>query len=218
MSINAILYDLDGLLIESEKAHFMALEDLLSGYGLPTPGEWFLPMIGMDNDESATFILKETGLSLTIKELNDLRFENVIRLLPQIGEPKEGLIELLDNCQQNDIKIAVSSNSPHNYVFAALEALGIRDRFEIVCTAYDVAEGKPAPDVFLETAHRLDVAPGDCIGVEDSLLGLEAVIAAGMTSVAIPNSYLTALDFSRADYIFSSLKVFNEKLPALIGR
>jgi HAD superfamily hydrolase (TIGR01509 family) len=218
MNIKAILYDLDGLLIDSERAHFQALEDLLSGYGISTPQEWFLPMIGMDNEESASFIIKETGLSLTTDELNDLRFENVIRLLPQIGEQKDGLTELLDNCIQHDIKIAVASNSPLKYVLTALEALAIRDKFEVVCTAYDVANAKPAPDVYLEAARRLAVEPGDCMGVEDSLLGLEAVISAGMTSVAIPNPYLSTSDFSHANHIFSSLKAFNEMLPELIEK
>ncbi len=216
MTIKAIIYDLDGLLIDSERAHFQALEDLLSGYGKITPPEWFLPMIGMDNEESASFIINETGLSLTTDELNHLRFENVMRLLPEIAEQKDGLIKLLDHCIQLNIKIAVASNSPLKYVLTALEALAIHDKFEVVCTAYDVANAKPAPDVYLEAARRLAVEPGECMGVEDSLLGLEAVISAGMTSVVIPNPYLSALDFSRANHIFSSLKAFHKMLPELI--
>ena len=217
MIIKAILFDLDGVLVESEKAHFKALEELLAQYGKPTPKEWFLPMIGMDNDESANFILKETGLSMTVQEMNDFRFENVIRILTTIGKPKQGTLELLNNCQQQNLRLAVASNSPPRYVHAVLDALQIKDKFIEIVTAYDVPEGKPAPDVYLEAARRLKVNPAECIGVEDSLLGLQALIAAKMTSVAVPNPYLSVTDFGDADHVFGSLSEFNDRLPELIG-
>ena len=217
MTINTILFDLDGLLIESEKAHFAALEDLLSKYGKETPAEWFQPMIGMDNDESASFIIKETGLPFSINELNDIRFDHIINLLPQITEPKDGLMDLMQTCQQLNLKMGVASNSPPKYVHAALHALNIHDKFGVIRTAYDVPEGKPAPDVFLEAARQLNAVPAESIGVEDSLLGLQAVIAAGMTSVAVPNQYLSAANFRDADHVFTSLAEFNKHLPELIN-
>ncbi|MBI5567489.1 MAG: HAD-IA family hydrolase, partial [Chloroflexi bacterium] len=91
------------------------------------------------------------------------------------------------------------------YIDAVLATIGVRERFDVIISADDVINGKPAPDVFLAAARALNVAPENCLVLEDAPFGVQAAKAAGMTCFAVPNAHSHALDLSLADRIISSL-------------
>jgi len=103
------------------------------------------------------------------------------------AEPVEGLEYLVEYLIERDVKIGVGSNSPSNYVEAALTAIHLRQRFPCVVAVDHVEQGKPAPDIYLEVARCLSVDPAQCLVIEDSPSGVKAAIAAGMFCVVIPN-------------------------------
>jgi len=101
--------------------------------------------------------------------------------------------------------LAVASSSEPEVIAAVIQALGLRGLFRAVVSAEEVPHGKPAPDVFLEAARRLDVAPARCLVIEDSAAGVRAAKAAGMTCVAIPCAETRHLDFSAADHRLATM-------------
>jgi HAD superfamily hydrolase (TIGR01509 family) len=216
MDIQAVVFDLDGLMIESEQYHFDALKELLARYDKQASPEWFHSMIGMDNEESAQFVLAQTGIPLTPDAFNDMRYEIITSLLPRIYKPKAGLLDLLQAVGERGLGLSIASNSRRDYVTKALMMLGILNDFECVITSGDVAHAKPAPDVYLAAASCLGNSPEQCLAVEDSPHGMQAALGAGMPCVAVPNPDLQDLDFKGATFIFSFLVEFLRSLDQVL--
>ena len=116
-----------------------------------------------------------------------------------------GVKELLDASRQRDLKLAVASSSPENWVSGHLTRLGLSDYFDAIVTADDVEETKPNPALFLLAAEKLGVRPGDVIVLEDSPNGVHGAKRAGMFVVAVPNSITARADLGAADLQLSSL-------------
>ncbi len=217
MSIKAVIFDLDGLMIDSERFNFDCMGELLAEYGKQPQEDWFETMIGMDNNECAEFIIQEADLPLTPEAYIDALSEITLDALPRICTPNPGLMALIKNLENMNLKLAVGSNSFENYVRTALISLGILDRFACVLTASDVERGKPDPEIFLRAADCLGVAPEDCLVLEDSPLGMEGALRAGMDCAVIPNPSVDLLNFDGATYIFKSLKELNQALPGVLA-
>jgi HAD superfamily hydrolase (TIGR01509 family) len=121
--------------------------------------------------------------------------------------PEPGLVDLLDMLKENSIQNAVASNSPRHYLEKVLEALDLTGYFRCVRSSEDVARGKPAPDVYEATLKCLEIAASEGLVLEDSLSGVKAAKAAGLTCFAIPSEELRDADFSEADEVFESLEM-----------
>ena len=217
MTIEAVIFDLDDLMIDSERFHFDALKRLMKKYGKSTPEEWFAPMIGLDNYECAEFVIKNAQLPITVDAYVDQTLENLIELLPQMIKPNPGLFELIDLLTGSGIKLGVASNSFRKYVTLALESLGVIDSFACVITAEDVEQGKPAPDIYLLAAQCLGTEPECCLALEDSPAGMIAALSAGMSCAVIPNQHIKGANFSDATYVFSSLVELTLALPEILS-
>jgi HAD superfamily hydrolase (TIGR01509 family) len=116
-----------------------------------------------------------------------------------------GVIGLLEKLAARDIRRAVVSSSSHHWVDGWLEKLQLATYFQTTVCRGDAPRIKPAPDLYLEAARRLEIAPQDCLVIEDSLNGIKSARAAGMHAWAIPNRVTECLDFSAADRVFQSL-------------
>lgn len=216
MSIKAVIFDLDGLMIDSERFNYDCMGELLAQYGEQPQEDWFETMIGMDNYECAEFIIQQAGLPLTPEDYIDALSEITLDALPKICTPNPGLMDLIDQLERLNLKLAVGSNSFENYVKTALTALGILDRFDCVLTASDVEKGKPDPEIFLRTAECLGVAPQDCLVLEDSPLGMQGALRAGMDCAVIPNPSVDRSNFTGATHMFSSLEELNGALDEVL--
>lgn len=217
MMIEAVIFDLDGLMIESERFHFDIMERLLAKYGKSPSEAWFEPMIGMDNIEGAEFVIRETQLPLTPEAYIQEKYDIMLHLLPEVAKPNPGLLELLQSLMDADLKLGVASNSFKVYVEIALKALGILDIYKCVLSADDVEQAKPAPDIYLLAARRLGVAPENCLVLEDSPHGMIAALDAGMSCAVIPNPHLKDVNFDDATYVFSSLFDLTKFLPTILN-
>ena len=216
MSIKALLFDLDGLMIESEAYHFVAMQELLARYGKKPAQEWFKPMIGMDNDESARFIIGKTGLQMSAAEFSEERYEIMKKLMPKFTEPKDGLLDLLGEGLKRELRMGVASNSSRPYVEQVLDIMGIKDKFECIFTSDDVANVKPDPEMYLAAAAYLGVPAAQCMAFEDSPHGMQAALRAGMGCVVIPNKDLQVSDFEGATFMFKSLVELNNHLDQVL--
>jgi HAD superfamily hydrolase (TIGR01509 family) len=184
--IEAVVFDLDGVLIDSEHVWDEVREELARERG----GRWHsgaqADMMGMSSREWSRYMHEVIGLAEPPAEISA---EVVGRMRRRYSEQLpliDGAVEavrLLDG----SFRLALASSSNREIIDTVLAQAGLVDAFEVTVSSEEVARGKPAPDVFLEAARRLGVAPGRCTAVEDSANGIRAAHAAGMRVIAIPN-------------------------------
>lgn len=204
--IEAVVFDLDGVIADTEQVWDEVREQLVRERG----GRWHeraqADMMGMSSPEWSAYMHDELGLAETPAEIND---EVVRRMLARYrsGVPLlDGAVEAVERLA-DAFPLAVASSSNRPLIEAVLDAAGIAGRFAATVSSEEVARGKPAPDVYLEAARRLGVAPEGCAAVEDSANGLRSAHAAGMRVLALPNAhYPPAPDaLELADVVLASL-------------
>lgn len=202
--MKAVIFDLDGTLVDSEPNYLEAERRLLAGYGISFDEEAKREYIGRSTRDVLEAIRTRYGLAADVETLsavkNRLYLEIAGRGTPVFPEMRK----LLDRLAGARYPLALASGSSAEAVDAVLAITALRDSFDVAVSADEVALGKPAPDLFLETARRLGVAPGRCVVLEDSQHGVEAARRAGMRCIAIP--YLIdpplARGFEHADLLF----------------
>jgi HAD superfamily hydrolase (TIGR01509 family) len=204
--IDGVVFDLDGLLLDSEQVWDAAREDLAKERG----GRWHehaqRDMMGMSSPEWSRYMHEVIGLPEPPEEINAevvRRLERRYREhLPMIPGAQAAVQRLADRWP-----LALASSSNRELIDLALDLMGVADRFEATVSSEEVAHGKPAPDVYLEAARRLKVDPTRAAAIEDSHNGIRAAKAAGMRVIAIPNEHFPPDEeaLAQADVILNSL-------------
>jgi beta-phosphoglucomutase family hydrolase len=203
--IKAILFDLDGLMVDSEPHSLASWEAMLKERGATLDQLTIDSILGLRIDATARTLIDKYQLPDTVQGLSDAKTEYQIAHLNSNVQPMPGLIELLDEIDRRGLKKAVASSGIRRYVEAVLRANGLLDRFSVIITGDQVAHGKPAPDVFLAAARALRVEPQHCLVLEDAPAGVQAAKAAGMMCIAVPDHSVAQLDLSQADRVVASL-------------
>ena len=183
----AIIFDMDGLLVDSEKIWHIAEIELVEARSHKYREDVRIQLIGLRMSDFMKIIRKAYNLDETVEELNAELVQRMQRLIPT-EEVHPGAQEIIDYVSANDIPHAIASSSSKNIIDAILEFHGWSDKFTVRCSAEDDANGKPAPDVYIRTAKVIEIAPADCLALEDSPNGARAAVAAGMTCYAVPDS------------------------------
>ncbi len=184
--IAAIIFDYDGLIVDSERLEADLVIEALAEWGVTVGYEDFGHLFGTVDADHEWERLVDKWCGRTATEL-----ESIVR--PRITPLKErqallpGVLELLAAAEARGLKIGLGTGNSLEVLERRLGRHGIFDRFHTVVTRAEVAHGKPAPDIFLEVARRLKVAPAACLVLEDSVHGCEAAIAAGMRVIACPS-------------------------------
>lgn len=211
----AAIFDLDGLLIDSEPLWQRAEIECFAAVGVALTPEQAQETLGLRSDEVVCQRFDEFGWDAEtqpLEEVEECIIQRVIDLIAEEGRPMAGVAWVLDFVQARDMRLAVASSSRIRVIEAALQSLGIADRFELIHSAELELLGKPHPGVYLTTSRRLEIPPTDCVAFEDSLAGLESAKEAGMACVAIPDRTIIGHpDLSRADLVLSSLADLNEE-------
>jgi len=184
----AIVFDLDGVLVDSEQVWDEVRRGVVTDRGGRWQDEATRAMQGMSTPEWSAYLAGPLGAAGTPAELAGIvvaamaeRYRTELPLLPGAVDA----VTKLAACWP----LAVASSSPPELIRAVLAAAGMADRFRAVVSSEEVPRGKPAPDVYLAAAERLGVDPAGCVAVEDSANGLRSAAAAGMTVVAVPNPH-----------------------------
>jgi HAD superfamily hydrolase (TIGR01509 family) len=212
-SIEAVIFDLDGVLIDSETVWAEVRREFAVAHGGRCGPDTQRKMMGMSSPEWAAFMHTELGVPLAPDEIASAVVDEMKRRygerLPLLPGAVDAVRRLADRWP---LGLASSANRP--LIDLVLHQAGLAASFRVTLSTEEVARGKPAPDVYLEVARRLGVAPEHCVGVEDSTNGLRALMTAGMRSVAVPNR-----DFppdpdvlSAADVVISSLDQLTPEL------
>jgi sugar-phosphatase len=218
--VEAVVLDMDGVLIDTEPAWRAAESAVFAGLGIPLsesdlldstgqPVEELIPIWRQrlpDGDPSS----RPAGPEPTDAEVADRIVDRVIAHVQAEGEPMPGVTAAVALFERHGLRLAIASSSPLRMIDAVCDRLGL-DRIEVRCSAMDEVRGKPAPDVYLTAARRLGVAAAGCLALEDSPNGLASAKAAGMRCVAVPDPLLAADPrYREADLILESLTALDD--------
>lgn len=185
--IRAILFDMDGTLIDSEPNYRIADQQFLKDYGIELPEEVWDSFIGIGSEKMIEYVKKHYGLEGETEELLKIKDRYFHEIASQKTEVFPATVRLLDQLKERGFPCAIATGSSKRTLKFSLEATGLLDRFEATVSSEEVAHGKPEPDVFLEAARRIGAEPEECLVLEDSRSGIMAAIAAGMRVVALPS-------------------------------
>lgn len=186
--LQAVIFDMDGVLIDSEPVWQQAEFDVLTGKGLPITRNEIAQTTGLRIDEVAQYWYRRfPSDDFDTAAMADYIIEQVIHYIRQDGTAMTGVYDALRACRQQGLKLGLATSSSSDIIDAVLEKLQIREFFDVIQSAEHLPYGKPHPEVYLRCAAALGVAPGKCLAVEDSLNGLIAARAAKMQTLIIPS-------------------------------
>ena len=207
MTIQAVIFDLDGVITDTAHLHFLAWKALGASLGVEVSLELNERLKGISRQESLEIILKETGIFDNFTDVerqaladrkNRAYVASLENLTPQDLLP--GIGDCLKDLKKQGIKIGLASSSQNASLI--IKKLGLEPYFEAMVDPRSLSRGKPDPEIYLKAAAALGLSPAKCAGVEDARAGLEAIRAAGMTAFALGQS----LEQVPADYHLSSTR------------
>ena len=205
MTVKAVVFDLDGLMFNTEDVFDLAGDELLRRRGLRMTDAIRDGMLGRRPPEAFAHLLKMTGLREPVDALQAESREIFHAFLEIHLQPMPALFELLDHLEKRGLPKGVATSSPRRYMEGILTRYQLLPRFAMTLTAEDVERGKPAPDVYLKAAATLGVSTSDMMVLEDSEAGTRAAAAAGALIVSVPHRHTAKHDFSTASHVASSL-------------
>ncbi len=213
MKPSALLFDFDGILLDTEWSIYQSIQNVFLENGHDLPLEQYVQCIGSDfNTWSPETHLEElSGKSFDWEKIG---IERNLWIRQEIAklDAMPGVRETLTHCQEKKIRCAVVSSSSHDWVDRWIDQLQLSSYFEEIICRGDAPRIKPAPDLYLEALRRLSLPAAECLVIEDSLNGLKSAHAAGCPVAAIPNRITSCIDFSAAQYQFTSLLEFQKNL------
>lgn len=206
MPIKAVLFDMDGVLLDSEPLHVVINSEIYKDLGIKIDQDLINEFVGRTSSERWKRIKAKFGLEHTVEQLSDRQWNALIKAL-QDSElaPSAGLDTLLAYLKKNGIRATIASASAGSFVEAVIDYLDLRDVMEGATTGDEVVNCKPAPDIFLLAAQKLGVPPSECLVIEDSSAGVRAGKAAGMFTVGYKNPTSPGQDLSPADTVVDNL-------------
>jgi HAD superfamily hydrolase (TIGR01509 family) len=198
-----VIFDMDGVLVDSGWAHRQAWFDLAQAEGLEMSDEFFCKTFGMQNDTILPML--RPGISkpemVRLSDHKEQRYRELVHSRPKAAD---GVLALLSDLKADGFRLAIGSSAPRANLDVFWGPLGLADYFQATVTKEQVVEGKPSPETFLKAAGMLSLAPQRCVVVEDALHGVQAAKAAGMPVVAVTTTRSRA-ELAHADRVVDSL-------------
>jgi len=197
----AVIFDMDGVIAETEHAHIGAEKQTMLKYGIEISEDELHEYTGTTAKVMFTSLIEKYKLNTTFDRIFKEKEEILFKLLEEDVQPTKGVIDLLRKLKKMKIKLAVASSSHKRMIEYVLKKLEIIDLFDSIVGAEDIDRSKPDPEIFLISAKRLNVKPEECTVVEDSKLGVEAAKKAGMKCLGYVNPSSGKQDLSKADFV-----------------
>lgn len=186
--IKAVVFDMDGLMFDTEKIGIRTWNTLSEELGYPKLFNLIYTCFGTNDNFKRKYFAEVLGEDFPYDYFRKREFEVTGKTLEEEGVPhKPGLVELLQYLKDNNIKRAVATSTPQNPALKHIKSAGVYDYFDVIITGDMTEKGKPEPDIYLKACEELGVDPKDAMGLEDSFNGIRAVFSAGMKAVMIPD-------------------------------
>ena len=217
--IQAAVLDMDGLMFDTESIYQRAWQAAASECGYSLTDDQYLTLIGVPMPACEAALFQWFGETFPMDSFRKRWKQRWKAEMDCTGAPaKPGLSALLDFFKERQLPMAVATSSDQDYTAFTLEKARLTGQFQIVVTGDEVPNGKPAPDIYLESARRLDVSPQNCLALEDSDAGVLAARSAGMTTVMVPDIKAPSPQAEAAAYcVVSSLLEAKNRIAPLFG-
>lgn len=203
--MKAFIFDMDGVLIDTEPIHGQLIAEILAKYNIDIDPADLEQYSGMTSTAVFELFVQKYQLPIKAEELTQKHFEAFCEYVATHKlQPIEGIIDLLRRLQSKNIPMAIASSSAMPTIKLVAQQLEIADFFQFFVSGEDLVHSKPAPDIYLKTAKILDVAPADCVVLEDSTHGATAAVRAGMYCIGFDPKRTGKQDLSMANEIVYS--------------
>ncbi len=216
--IKAVIFDLDGVLIDSEEMHYLAWKKMLGEDGISITAEDFSHVFGKTGNDILKGFYARANKRAEEKTINaKIDRKNVFfrEIAAKMLKPSKGSVELLKDLKNNGLAAAIGTSTPRGNVKFYMEKTGLKDFFKGYVCADDITKGKPDPEVFLKAAALLKQKPEDCVVFEDAKHGIEAAKRGGMKCIAVASTHEKS-ELKGADLVISDLsEVDAEKIKKL---
>lgn len=204
--MRAVIFDMDGVIIDSEPIHFEVDMQTMRDLGFDISSEELEKYVGTTNEYMFSDLKNKYNIKQSIEEIINYKVELTKKKVIQSDlEPIEGIKELLVDLKNKNISTAIASSSPRNFIDVVVSKFNLQDYFNFIVSGEEVHNGKPAPDIYIETAKKLGLPPEKCTVIEDSRNGVLAAKAAGMKCIGFQNVNSGNQDLSKADNIVKSI-------------
>lgn len=205
--MKAVIFDMDGVLVDSQPYHFKADIDTMAEYGVIKDQKFYESFAGTLTADRMRTLKEMFGLDVPVEEMTIKRENMILDIMGKDDiKPVSGIPEFLRSIKEKGLTTAVASSSDYKLINLILDRLKIAQYFDSVTSGSDVKRGKPSPDVFLLAAERIGIEPSECLVVEDSENGVKAAKAAGMKALGYINPTSGKQDLSLADFITDDFK------------
>jgi HAD superfamily hydrolase (TIGR01509 family) len=184
----SVIFDLDGVLADTEPINFKALQDMFDPDQIRLIDQDYDAVWGLDYYDTAVYLRARYGLSEPIESMMDRQLACALRRIDNELEPAPGALELIKELADHGIRMGMASNSPCAYVHHVLKKLGITNYLQNPVCREEVSSGKPSPAPYLEACQRVGAAPAFSLAVEDSSVGMQSALAAGLEVALIGNA------------------------------
>ena len=207
--IEAVIFDCDGVLVDTEYLKFLAWQEALARNGIPFTIDEYMPVVGHSSENILLMLSKLKNLEVP-KEVIAVKNARYKILQSQGVPPIKEMIAFAhyfaDERKNFGIKLGLASSAPREEILHNLQQVGLESAFDLIISGSDDLDGytdregknKPKPYIYMETAKRLGVSPAQCLVFEDTAAGIEAAAGAGMIAIAVPNQFTLTHDFSKA--------------------
>jgi len=203
--MRAVVFDMDGLMFDSESIYTMVGTELMGRRGLEFTAELKDQMMGLPPEPTFKVMIAYHNLTEEWDELAAESDKIFVSLLDEHLEEMPGLWELLDSLEAAGIPKAIATSSNSRLTDEVLSRYNLQSRFEFILTSKDITHGKPHPEVYLKAAEQFNLPPSEILVLEDSRHGCTAAIAAGTFTVAVPGHHSREQDFSDASLVIDGL-------------
>lgn len=205
VAVRALIFDFDGLIVDTESAMMTAWEGVLAGYGLSMPGALWRSVIGSRSCQSTILTHLEQQIGPFDPEPVVRRWSEARLALVAAQPLRAGVADYLSAGVAAGLRLGIASSASGEWVASQLRRVGVRDYFDVLSTCDGRRPPKPAPDVYLVALETLGVTAREAIAFEDSPNGVSAAKAAGLYCVAVPNTVTESLSFAGADMVLPSM-------------
>lgn len=214
--IKAVIFDMDGVIVDSEGLHQAALQKMLEVHGKKVAANYFQCFIGIHDKVILQQIKDELNIAESVEELLRQKEKYFFEQVKEKLKLFKGFRTFLTVVKEKNLRLAITSSSTRVYLNFVLEKFDLKHNFPIIISGEDIKHPKPDPEPYTKTIEQLKLKPEECMVIEDSIAGLRSAKAAGAHTIAVTNSF-AAVNLSEADLVVNNLTEINANIIALFG-
>ena len=214
--LKALIFDMDGLMIDSERLYWQVEMELARSYRKEVKQETLWKMMGRRPIEGLRIFVEDLELPISAEEALALRDARMREKYRDESEAMPGLLHILD-ALYGKLKLAVCTGAQREFMEIVVDRLKIRDKFEVLQASDEIQKGKPEPEIYLTTCEKLGCESQECIVLEDSSNGALAGKRAGCYTIGVPSEYSRGQDFGFVDFVASDLFAAEKHITGLLN-